>query len=92
MAGLADGVGALSGSASGGDFADQCWDGLNSSAPDEIADDAANGRVGCGQALIAQDRAELLLAPHGMVETQPFDGDGELLRALWLAQAARSSA
>ena len=77
---------------SGGDLADQRGDGLNRAAADEIADDAANRSVGCGEALVAQDRAELFLAPHRMIETQSLDGSGQTLWALWLAHTARASA
>ena len=92
VAGLADGVGTLFSRAPGGALADQGGDGLNPAAADEVADDAPDSGVGCGPALAAQDRAELLLAPHGMIETQPLDGGGESVRTLWLAHAARSSA
>jgi len=85
-------VGALFGGASGGDLADQGGDGLNPCATDEVADDAPDGGVGCGEALLAQDRPEFLLAPHGMIETQPLDGLPQPLRACWLADAPRSPA
>ena len=90
--GFADGVGTLSWRCSGGELADQGGNGLNRSAPDERADDAPDGGVGCSVALFAQDRAELFLAPHRMIQAQPLDGVAQALRSPGLAQAARPPA
>jgi hypothetical protein len=76
----------------GGDLADQGGNGLNRSATDERADDAPDGGVGCNVALFAQDRAELFLAPHGMIQAQPLDGCAQALRTPGLAQATRPPA
>ena len=62
--------------------------GLNRSAPDERADDPPDGGVGCGVALFAQDRPELFLAPHGVIQAQALDGFGQTLWTLGLAHPA----
>ena len=86
--GFSDGVGALLWRCFGGDFADQGGNGLNRSAPDERADDPPDGGVGCGVALFAQDRPELFLAPHGVIQAQALDGFGQTLWTLGLAHPA----
>jgi len=92
VAGLSDGVRPLPGLCFAGCLADEVGDTRHPPPGDEAVDDAADRGVGDGEALVAQDWSELLLAPHGKVEPEPLDLGAQRRAPVLLAHPMRPPA
>ena len=63
--------------------------GLNGAAFDELFQDPSDLRDGAVEILFPQQRRELVLAPHGVLLAQAFDGECELRLGLGFADGVR---